>query len=549
MTTTDRSQRPDPAVLERPRRAEGVEVSPPSGDGAPWVVSRDGSYLRVGADLARLIERLDGRSGPGELAEQLGPRWSAETVRAAVGKLHTAGLIADGARRSRPAGRRVKFVPPLTLQLTLVRPGRGLAAVARATRALAGRPGLAVLLAVAAAGLLALLAPPAGTVAVLSNPLPWQAYLAVLVAGAVATTLHEVGHGIALLHQGGRPSRLGVMLFYLVPAMFCDVSDAWRLPRPRQRVVVALAGVLVQAVLGGVAALAATVLPLSDALHAGLVVFAILSYGAGVLNLLPFVKLDGYIALMSHLDHPNLRADAVADARDAASQALFGGRRRERRLPDWSWAVPYGLACLAFPVLLVLVVLGAYSDMLARAGIVGAVLLAGVAVYLGYLAVRGAVRLARNARRHGARWARIGAVGAAAAAVAGAALVTVPVPYTVAGGYVEDGGTGYFVVMEGTQMSETPSVGDEVRMYQSGILLSRPQGTGRVAGTDPRVVDAPVEAFVPLDAAEDAVLPATAWPLDQPGTVADPPRTAVLNLGDRPLGEWLYLTYLAPVLR
>lgn len=27
-----------------------------------------------------------------------------------------------------------------------------------------------------------------------------------------------------------RPSRMGVMLFYLLPAFFCDVSDGWRLP-------------------------------------------------------------------------------------------------------------------------------------------------------------------------------------------------------------------------------------------------------------------------------------------------------------------------------
>lgn len=513
------------------------------------MVSRGGSYLRVGADLARLIEGLDGRSDHEELALRLGPRWSADTVRQAVERLHGAGLIDDGQGKPKDARRRLKFVPPLTVQLTLFRPGRVFAGIVRSGRGLANRVSLLLLLAVAVAGIVALLASPARTVAILGAPLPWQAYLAVIVAGVVATTLHELGHGVALMHQGGRPSRLGVMLFYLVPAMFCDVSDAWRLPRPRQRVVVALAGVLVQAVVGGVAALAAVLLPLPDAVEAGLVVFAVISYAAGVLNLIPFAKFDGYIALMSHLDRPNLRSDAIADARDETARVLLGGRRGERRLPDLSWAVPYGLACLAFPVLLVLTVLGVYSDVLARAGVVGALVLAGVAVYLIFLAVRGAVRLITTARRHGARWGRIAGVVTAGVAAVVAALVAVPVQYGIAGGYVTTQGSSYFVVMEGTQMIETPSVGDEVTMYQSGILLAQQRGTGHVTSDSARQIEAPVEAFVPLDAVDDAVLPATAWPIESSGPVAQGPGTAVLDLGDRPLGQWLYLTYVAPVLR
>src|SRR5262249_30910379 len=36
---------------------------------------------------------------------------------------------------------------------------------------------------------------------------------------------HEFGHGLACMRFGGQPRRMGFLLIYLMPGMFCDVSD------------------------------------------------------------------------------------------------------------------------------------------------------------------------------------------------------------------------------------------------------------------------------------------------------------------------------------
>lgn len=545
MSELDQKRR---GALNRPRRADGVETYPPAAESAPWVVRRGESYLRVGADLARLLDVLDGLLNHSELAEALGPRWDTTTVGAAVDRLYAADLIADGSRRRLGKKRRVKFVPPLTIQVTVIRPARLLTVLSVAGRGLANRMVASTAALIAVFGLVALGAMVGDAFRVLSRPLPWQSYLGLLVAGVVSTTLHELGHGTALLRQGGRPSRLGVMVFYLVPAMFCDVSDAWRLSRPRQRVKVALAGIFVHAVLGGIAVLA-SFLPMAQPQRAGLIVFAIASYLAGLLNLIPFVKFDGYLALMSYLDRPNLRDDAISDSRRALVRALFGGRTGPRKLPDLSWAVPYGLGCQVFPVVLVIAVLRTYSDLLGRIGVVGAVVVVAIVGYVAVLAIRGTARLLAIARRSGAGFGRIAGVMTGSAGLLVAALSLIPVSYTVPGGYVTTGGdTGYFATIKGTSMDTTPQEGSAVELYRSGIVLSDRQGSATVASSTAANIDAPADAFVPLLTPGDATLSAKAWPIDLAGTAGKDKGTAVVHLGDRPLGEWIYLTYLEPAL-
>ena len=49
-----------------PGLAPGVEVHEPMADGAPWIVRRvDGQYVRIGADIAKLLKALDGERDAG----------------------------------------------------------------------------------------------------------------------------------------------------------------------------------------------------------------------------------------------------------------------------------------------------------------------------------------------------------------------------------------------------------------------------------------------------------------------------------------------------
>lgn len=68
-------------------------------------------------------------------------------------------------------------------------------------------------------------------------------------------------------------------------------------------------------------------------------------------NLIPFVRFDGYIALMSALDEPNLRSRTMRDGADFLTRLLFGGQPSGRSVNTW-WSVPFGVASLIAPVVL-----------------------------------------------------------------------------------------------------------------------------------------------------------------------------------------------------
>ncbi|MBD0706875.1 MULTISPECIES: daptide biosynthesis intramembrane metalloprotease [unclassified Streptomyces] len=535
----------DPEFLDRPKLAADVSVHEPAEEGGPWLIQQgQRKYFRVEADLARLVLALNGTRDHALLADILGTPWTVEAVGTAVDTL-AKGHLLDNGEPVRTSNRWVKFVPPLTVQFTLLRPDGLLKLASPLVRLLSGRAGRVTALVVALGGLLALAAQSREVGAVLGRPLPLSTYL-VVVAGILATTaIHEFGHGAVLSHYGGRPARMGVMLFYLSPAFFCDVSDGWRLPRKEQRVAVALAGIATQVVIAGATATA------SPFFHGmardGLIVFAIAAYTSGLLNLAPFVKLDGYIALMSHLDIPHLRDHTLTDARRWIARVLFGGSY-ERRLPELRWAVPFGLACMVFPMYLIATGVRMWGDSLQRMGFFGSWLLLGGLGYLLYHLGRGAGRLVRDARAGGARPLRIGVVTLFLAAAATAVLGLVKVPYTVTGGYaVRAGGQVELLLPLSADLSVIRE-NTAVRLIRAGAAVRTEIGQAVVADARGTETTAPLSAFLPVRT-DGLPLPAQGYRLTTAVVPEDEVGVAEVASGDRPLGAWLYAHYVAPALR
>jgi Zn-dependent protease len=154
----------------------------------------------------------------------------------------------------------------------------------------------------------------------LDPALPTWGWIQVYIALLATNVLHEMAHAAACKHYGGRVERIGVMLMYLQPVLYCDVSDSWRFPDTRHKIVVAAAGLVLQLVL---AALAGTAWVFSGA--PVLYVFAAVNLALIVLNLIPFVKLDGYWMLVHKLGEPNLRQKGL-EAVDIGMRRLLGRR-------------------------------------------------------------------------------------------------------------------------------------------------------------------------------------------------------------------------------
>lgn len=385
----------------------------------------------------------------------------------------------------------------------------------------------------------------------LSEPVSFRVLLVVAIGSFLATSLHEFGHGAALTRQGGAPTRLGLMLFYLTPAMFCDVSNGWLLPRRSQRVAIALAGVATQAVIGGVCALLFGALAVTggsrDAQDA-LVLLAVGNYVAAVINLTPLVKFDGYIALMTHLDIPFLRKRATEAARDVAAWVLLGAARPAPAASGSRWLPWFGIGCLVFPVVLVVSALSLWGSILAGIGIGGRIVLAAVVVLVLVAALRSLWSLVRSARTAGAALPRI-IGGLAVVAVLTGLVAVVPVPARVSAAYLCEDGRAHLLIDDAADRAAV-SAGDAVSLRSRGVLLSLERGGTTVADDPtPVVVDAPFSSFVPVSDLAEIPLASTAIALEDCAGADAGSGAAVVDVGTTTLGERAVVSFLLPLLR
>ena len=322
--------------------------------GAPLVFLAGERVLTLSEPLGQVCDILAHRTKPvrpATLAKKLS--WSQPRATQALQALRAAGVVQQGT--SAPAAPiqapRVEFRRPCMLKVTVFDPEpvcRSLASVANRLRS---RLGVVLAIVGAVAQVLACLWASHTHGLTLIPGGGWTVVAMALGLLALINLVHELAHGAVLMSAGGRPRRLGVMLFYLAPAFFCDVSDSFRLGR-RAQTEVALAGVAVQCQLGLV--LAPLALTMHDAFGVAVQHAMALNLLAVLINLLPFVALDGYFVLRVRVGLPNLREAAMAAWKKALHRRPSSPRpcgRAAQRLPRW--AIPYGVAASIAPVVLV----------------------------------------------------------------------------------------------------------------------------------------------------------------------------------------------------
>ncbi len=148
----------------------------------------------------------------------------------------------------------------------------------------------------------------------------------VLGGGALllAKILHELGHGIAAKRAGCRVPAMGVAFMVMVPMLWTDTTDAWRLVSRRQRLLIDAGGMLAELTLAAFASLVWSVLP-DGALRTGVFLLASTSWVMTLaVNLNPLMRFDGYFILSDALDLPNLQDRAFAMGRHWLREVLFG---------------------------------------------------------------------------------------------------------------------------------------------------------------------------------------------------------------------------------
>ncbi|MBP2300819.1 site-2 protease family protein [Azospirillum picis] len=141
---------------------------------------------------------------------------------------------------------------------------------------------------------------------------------------AAVKICHELGHAYTARHFGCRVPTMGVAFVVLVPMLYTDVSDAWRLPSRRQRLLIGAAGVLTELGLALIATFLWSFLPEGPLRSAAFLVATTTWLTSVAINASPFMRFDGYYLLADWLGIANLQPRSFAMARWRLREVLFG---------------------------------------------------------------------------------------------------------------------------------------------------------------------------------------------------------------------------------
>jgi putative peptide zinc metalloprotease protein len=288
-------------------RAEGVELLGDvhgSGykDGAALVRRADGQVVQLGPLMYALLESVDGRRTPAELAgtlcEKLGRECDEEHVVRLAQKLAAQGLLA-GYEQNAPPRRN----PLLALRWKVLVTNPRITSRLTAPFTFLYRPWILWPVVVAFVGVAGWLLFVQGVASATADAFDRPGLLLLVAALAVASAgFHELGHAAACRYGGATPAGMGVGLYLVWPAFYTDVTDAYRLPR-RDRLRVDLGGLYFNAVVA-VATAAVWLAWRADAL----LLLIALQLLIMVKNLSPVIRSDGYHILADATGVPDLYA-------------------------------------------------------------------------------------------------------------------------------------------------------------------------------------------------------------------------------------------------
>lgn len=329
------------AALLPLRQEIGLFPGPPALDGSPSWTLHDPSahrFYRIGWPEFEILSRWDGAS-----AEAIAGRIRAETTLAvehadveefgrfllAYDLLHvsgpqaTAGLVAKAERRRESVGRWLLH-NYLFMRIPLLRPDAFLTAA---------YPLIAFVYTRAFAVAIALV----GFLGLYLVARQWDTFLATFidmftvhglvwfaVTLAAMKVVHELGHAFTAKRFGCRVPSMGVALLVLVPMLYTDVNETWKLTSRRQRLAVGLAGVTAELGCAAIALCAWGFLPAGPARSVAFLVATSIWLATVLINLSPFMRFDGYYVLSDWLEIPNLHARAFAMAQWWMREKLFG---------------------------------------------------------------------------------------------------------------------------------------------------------------------------------------------------------------------------------
>lgn len=135
---------------------------------------------------------------------------------------------------------------------------------------------------------------------------------------------HELGHGYACKHFGGRVPEMGAMLLVGTPAAYVDASAAWAFRNRWQRVTVMLGGMYFESIVAILAIFIWAFSPNPFLSSCAFQLFAMAGMITVLFNANPLMRYDGYYILSEFLGIQNLRPQAEKQLNNVWKSLFLG---------------------------------------------------------------------------------------------------------------------------------------------------------------------------------------------------------------------------------
>ncbi len=143
-------------------------------------------------------------------------------------------------------------------------------------------------------------------------------------ATSVAKVLHEFGHAVVAKRYGLRVPTIGVAFLVMMPVLYTDTSESWKLNQRADRFAVAGAGIALELMLAAWTTLAWALTP-DGSLRSAFFLLATTTWmWTLAINASPFMRFDGYFLLCDLVGLPNLHERSFALARRKLRATFFG---------------------------------------------------------------------------------------------------------------------------------------------------------------------------------------------------------------------------------
>lgn len=313
--------------------------------GAPsWVIydPLQHRYFQIGAETINILSLWEAGMEPSTLA-----RLASQSFNITVGEQHVLQLLdflrtshliveeagnwrqmADKAEKARGSIWSQLIHNYLFLRVPLVKPQRFLKAMLPLVAPFYTRTAGVIVVLVGLAGLYLTSRQWDSFVHTFQSFMSWEGAAIFAVTLVFTKALHELGHAFTAMRYGCQVPTMGVAFMIMVPMLYTDVTDAWRLRSRRQRFWIAAAGIVVELALAAFAMLAWAFLPEGAFRSAAFSMATTSLIMTLVVNLSPFMRFDGYYLLSDLLGVENLHARSFALGRWKLRRILFGTRAK-----------------------------------------------------------------------------------------------------------------------------------------------------------------------------------------------------------------------------